>query len=72
VLLMDVSFLPFAASVPTKSFRDGEGERVAVVVFWHLRVERPPPGRLRDRGRRPRRGLLWLRQPITSPASTRP
>jgi uncharacterized membrane protein len=38
VLLMDVSFLPFAASVLAKSFRDGEGERVAVVlhgaVFW--------------------------------------
>jgi uncharacterized membrane protein len=38
LLLMDVSFLPFAASVLAKSFRDGEGERVAVVlhgiVFW--------------------------------------
>jgi uncharacterized membrane protein len=38
LLLMDVSFLPFAASVLANSIREGEGERVAValhgVVFW--------------------------------------
>jgi uncharacterized membrane protein len=38
LLLMDVAFLPFAASVLAKSFREGEGERVAValhgIVFW--------------------------------------
>jgi uncharacterized membrane protein len=31
VLLMDVAFLPFAASVLARSFRDGHGERTAVV-----------------------------------------
>jgi uncharacterized membrane protein len=58
VLLMDVSFLPFAASVLAKSFRDGEGERVAValhgIVFWLAAVifnliwgyVRRDPGRL--------------------------
>ncbi|MEV6851329.1 TMEM175 family protein [Actinoplanes sp. NPDC051411] len=38
MLLMNISFLPFAASVLAKSFRDGEGERIAValhgIVFW--------------------------------------
>ena len=31
VLLMDIAFLPFTASVLAESFRDGRGERVAVV-----------------------------------------
>jgi uncharacterized membrane protein len=31
VLLMDVAFLPFAASVLAEAFRDGQGERSAVV-----------------------------------------
>lgn len=31
VLLMDIAFLPFAASVLAKAFRDGQGERTAVV-----------------------------------------
>src|SRR5215475_1244530 len=32
VLLMDIAFLPFAASVLAKAFRDGHGERIAVVL----------------------------------------
>ncbi|MEU0600806.1 TMEM175 family protein [Streptomyces sp. NPDC006393] len=32
VLLMDVAFLPFAASVLAQAFRDGHGERTAVVL----------------------------------------
>ncbi|MEU9480923.1 TMEM175 family protein [Streptomyces sp. NPDC048191] len=32
VLLMDVAFLPFAASVLAQAFRDGHGQRVAVVL----------------------------------------
>ncbi|WP_244189249.1 TMEM175 family protein [Streptomyces incarnatus] len=32
VLLMDVAFLPFAASVLAESFRDGHGQRIAVVL----------------------------------------
>jgi len=32
VLLMDIAFLPFAASVLASSFRDGHGERTAVVL----------------------------------------
>lgn len=32
VLLMDVAFLPFAASVLAAAFRDGHGERTAVVL----------------------------------------
>ena len=32
VLLMDIAFLPFAASVLAKAFRDGQGERIAVVL----------------------------------------
>ncbi|MFE9355047.1 TMEM175 family protein [Streptomyces olivaceoviridis] len=32
VLLMDIAFLPFAASVLAGSFRDGHGQRTAVVV----------------------------------------
>lgn len=32
VLLMDLAFLPFAASVLAKAFRDGQGERTAVVL----------------------------------------
>jgi uncharacterized membrane protein len=32
VLLMDIAFLPFAASVLANAFRDGAGERTAVVV----------------------------------------
>jgi TMEM175 potassium channel family protein len=31
VLLMDIAFLPFAASVLAQAFRDGQGERSAVV-----------------------------------------
>jgi uncharacterized membrane protein len=31
VLLMDIAFLPFAASVLAKAFRDGHGQRTAVV-----------------------------------------
>jgi uncharacterized membrane protein len=31
-LLMDIAFLPFTASVLADAFRDGEGERVAVVL----------------------------------------
>ncbi|WP_433286640.1 TMEM175 family protein [Micromonospora sp. CA-244673] len=32
VLLMDIAFLPFAASILSQAFRDGHGERVAVVL----------------------------------------
>jgi uncharacterized membrane protein len=32
VLLMDIAFLPFAASVLASAFRDGQGERTAVVL----------------------------------------
>jgi uncharacterized membrane protein len=32
VLLMDLAFLPFAASVLAKAFRDGQGQRSAVVL----------------------------------------
>jgi uncharacterized membrane protein len=32
VLLMDIAFLPFAAAVLAHSFRDGQGERTAVVL----------------------------------------
>jgi uncharacterized membrane protein len=32
VLLMDIAFLPFAAAVLADSFRDGQGERTAVVL----------------------------------------
>ena len=32
LLLMDIAFLPFAASVLASSFRDGESERTAVVL----------------------------------------
>ncbi|MGR6318261.1 TMEM175 family protein [Micromonospora soli] len=32
VLLMDIAFLPFAAAVLSRAFRDGEGQRVAVVL----------------------------------------
>ncbi|MER6680037.1 TMEM175 family protein [Streptomyces olivaceoviridis] len=32
VLLMDIAFLPFAASVLADSFRDGHGQRTAVVL----------------------------------------
>lgn len=31
VLLMDIAFLPFAASVLARAFRDGQGQRAAVV-----------------------------------------
>lgn len=52
VLLMDIAFLPFAAAVLANSFRDGQGERAAVVlhgltfevaaalfnvIWWHAR-----------------------------------
>jgi hypothetical protein len=52
VLLMDIAFLPFAAAVLADSFRDGQGERTAVVlhgiafelaavlfnaIWWHAR-----------------------------------
>jgi uncharacterized membrane protein len=52
VLLMDIAFLPFSASVLAKAFRDGHGERTAVVfhgitfevaavlfnvMWWHAR-----------------------------------
>ncbi|WP_433380167.1 TMEM175 family protein [Actinoplanes sp. CA-142083] len=55
VLLMDIAFLPFAASVLADAFRDGHGERVAVVlhgvvfevaavvfniIWWYARRER--------------------------------
>ena len=32
VLLMDIAFLPFAASVLAKAFHDGQGQRIAVVL----------------------------------------
>ncbi|MEU9522785.1 TMEM175 family protein [Streptomyces sp. NPDC048224] len=32
LLLMDVAFLPFAASVLAEAFRDGQGERAAVIL----------------------------------------
>ncbi|MFE8950333.1 TMEM175 family protein [Streptomyces sp. NPDC007856] len=32
VLLMDIAFLPFAASVLAEAFRDGHGQRTAVVL----------------------------------------
>ncbi|CAG7645505.1 conserved membrane hypothetical protein [Actinacidiphila bryophytorum] len=55
LLLMDVAFLPFAASVLAEAFRDGHGERTAVVlhdltfevlavlfnlIWWHVRRDR--------------------------------
>lgn len=55
VLLMDVAFLPFAAAVLAKSFREGHGERTAVVfhallfevaailfnaIWWYARHDR--------------------------------
>ncbi|WP_432176313.1 TMEM175 family protein [Streptomyces sp. Tue6028] len=55
VLLMDVAFLPFAASVLAEAFRDGHGQRTAVVlhgvafaflavlfnvIWWHVRRRR--------------------------------
>ncbi|MER6462727.1 TMEM175 family protein [Streptomyces sp. NPDC001288] len=55
VLLMDLSFLPFAASVLADTFRDGHGQRTAVVLYglsfeltavlfnliwWHARRDR--------------------------------
>jgi uncharacterized membrane protein len=55
VLLMDIAFLPFAASVLAEAFRDGRGQRTAVVlhglafefaavlfnvIWWHARHER--------------------------------
>jgi uncharacterized membrane protein len=55
VLLMDIAFLPFAASVLANAFRDGQGERTAVVlhgltfelaaglfnvIWWHARRDR--------------------------------
>ncbi|MGW6405132.1 TMEM175 family protein [Streptomyces sp. NPDC055134] len=55
VLLMNVAFLPFAASVLAETFRDGHGQRTAVVLFgaafelvailfnviwWHVRRDR--------------------------------
>ena len=38
VLLMDIAFLPFAASVLAEAFRDGQGQRAAV-VFYGLAFE---------------------------------
>jgi uncharacterized membrane protein len=55
LLLMDIAFLPFAASVLANAFRDGQGERTAVVlhgltfelaaglfnvIWWHARRDR--------------------------------
>jgi uncharacterized membrane protein len=55
VLLMDIAVLPFAASVLANAFRDGQGERTAVVlhglafevaaalfnvIWWHARRDR--------------------------------
>jgi uncharacterized membrane protein len=55
VLLMDIAFLPFAASVLAHAFRNGQGERTAValhgltfefaailfnVIWWHVRHDR--------------------------------
>ena len=55
VLLMDIAFLPFAASVLADAFRDGEGRRTAVVlhgitfevaailfnaIWWYVRRDR--------------------------------
>jgi uncharacterized membrane protein len=55
VLLMDIAFLPFAASVLAQAFRDGQGQRTAVVfhgiafelaailfniIWWYVRHDR--------------------------------
>ncbi len=55
VLLMDIALLPFAAAVLASAFRDGHGERTAVlvhgiafelaavlfnVIWWHVRRDR--------------------------------
>ena len=55
VLLMDIAFLPFAASVLAQAFRDGQGQRTAIVlhgltfelaavlfnvIWWHARRDR--------------------------------
>jgi uncharacterized membrane protein len=55
VLLMDIAFLPFAASVLAQALREGQGERPAVVlhgvtfelaailfnvIWWHVRRDR--------------------------------
>ncbi|AVT29489.1 MULTISPECIES: TMEM175 family protein [unclassified Plantactinospora] len=41
LLLMDIAFLPFAASVLSDAFHHGEGQRVAV-VFYGLTLEAAP------------------------------
>lgn len=55
VLLMDIAFLPFAASILAQAFRDGQGQRTAVVfhgiafglaavlfnaIWWYARHDR--------------------------------
>jgi uncharacterized membrane protein len=55
LLLMDIAFLPFAASVLAQAFRDGQGQRTAVVfhgiafevaailfniIWWHAQHDR--------------------------------
>jgi uncharacterized membrane protein len=65
VLLMDIALLPFAAAVLANAFRDGQGERIAVVVhglafelaavlfniiWWHARRHRLLAGTIDDAG----------------------
>jgi uncharacterized membrane protein len=67
LLLMDIAFLPFTASVLAEAFRDGEGERVAVVlhaaafflaalvfniIWWYARRSRLLRARLGEAGAR--------------------
>jgi uncharacterized membrane protein len=55
VLLMDIAFLPFAASVLAQAIREGQGQRTAVavhggafelaailfnIIWWHMRRDR--------------------------------
>ena len=55
MLLMDIAFLPFAASILAEAFRDGHGQRTAVIfhgiafelaavlfniIWWHARRDR--------------------------------
>ena len=55
VLLMDIAFLPFAASVLATAFREGQGQRIAIVlhgmtfelaailfnvIWWYVRDQR--------------------------------
>ena len=60
VLLMDIAFLPFAAAVLAQAFRDGQGQRTAVVfhgiTFEVAAILLPIPGETARAKRRRREG----------------